>query len=131
MKRSRILVWTVLALLLAAAAAQAQETRRAKRYIIEVRTHLPESYVGRDDLSRDELNTVALKALRSAVGAKEFAHLDEDVRAAIDGAVEEADTVYKAVDAAAEAAGDADFDLLRVADHATRAMVASTGDPFP
>ncbi len=101
------------------------DVRKAKAYLSEVRRHLLRSYLERDKMSEVALAAAALKAFGKAL--KEV-DVPADQREAALAALESEETADGALDAIARAAPAADVNAL--ADHAARAMVQETGDPF-
>ncbi len=111
--------WSLLASsLLLGRTLERGDAKKAKAYLQEVKKHLLESFVDRDKLSDEQLTRAGVKALAGAAKG-------EDLR----DALRDAKSLGGAIDAAAELVGD-DFDFLAFADHAARAMVRETGDPY-
>ncbi len=104
------------------------DARRAKGYLREVKRHLLESYIDRQMLKDADLVASGLRAMSSALDHKDFAGVGAPARDAARKAIADAETLDAAVDAAAGAAPE--LDLVLLADHAARAMVRMTGDPF-
>ncbi|MBI2901406.1 MAG: PDZ domain-containing protein [Planctomycetes bacterium] len=114
---------------LSAAARQPEDLKKAKAYVAEVRKHLLESYVEREKLSGEKLDKAGLAGLAAAMDHRDYAALDEKTRVRIRGSVREARSVEAALDAVSIVVDDG-FDFLKFADHAARAMVRETGDPY-
>lgn len=108
----------------------APEVKKAKAYLAEVKKHLLESYIEREKLKGPDVEKAGVKGLAEAADHKDLAALPEDERAKLKDAVSKRETLDDALDAAAEVIGDGSFDWTVFADHAARAMVKSTGDPF-
>src|SRR5262249_43497629 len=102
----------------AAVEPRAGDLRKSKAYLREVKKHLLESYIDSDRLKEEDLIVAGIKAMAAAVAGR------AEVRDAILGS--------SSLEGALEAAEgiDADLDLIPLADHAARAMVAATGDPY-
>jgi carboxyl-terminal processing protease len=101
---------------LVAAEPEQGDLRKSKAYLREVKKHLLESYIDSDRVKEEDLIVAGIKAMAAASrGEVRDAVLGS---ASLEGALE-----------AAEGA-DADLDLIPLADHAARAMVATIGDPY-
>jgi carboxyl-terminal processing protease len=105
-----------------------EDLRRARAYLWEVQKHLLESYIERERVDRDRLSAAAARGMARAMDHRDFAALGPDVRAAVRTAVRGKNSMEEALTAAAEAAPG--LDLVKLADHAARAMIRETGDPF-
>ncbi len=105
-----------------------EDLRRARAYLREVQKHLLESYIERERVDRDRLSAAAARGMARAMDHRDFAALGPDVRAAVRKAVRGKNSMEEALAAAAEAAPG--LDLVKLADHAVRAMIRETGDPF-
>lgn len=118
----RILARSLLAVFLLAqavvAAPEAGDLRKSKSYLREVKKHLLESYIDSDRVKEEDLVVAGIKAMAEAM--KDRADVKAAVldSASLEGALEAAEGV------------DAGLDLIDLADHAARAMVAVTGDPY-
>jgi carboxyl-terminal processing protease len=101
----------------AAAAPQTGDLRKARAYVREVKKHLLESYIDSDHVQEEDLIVAGIRAMAGdpAARAARAAILSQ---ASLEDALEAAQTA------------DPDLDLIALADDATRAMVASTGDPY-
>lgn len=128
----RRLGWVLLLSSLAAGTLAARpetgDSKKARAYLREVRKHLLESYIDSDKIKEEALVAAALKAMVAALGHSDFASLDADTRASAKAAIRESETIDAALAAVDERAPG--VDLLRLSDHAARAMVRQTGDPF-
>jgi len=101
---------------LVAAEPEQGDLRKSKAYVREVKKHLLESYIDSDRVKEEDLIVAGIKAMAAASrGEVKDAVLGA---ASLEGALE-----------AAEGA-DPDLDLIPLADHAARAMVATIGDPY-
>lgn len=105
-----------------------EDLRRARAYLREVQKHLLESYIERERVDRDRLSAAAARGMARAMDHRDFGALGPDVRAAVRKAVRGKNSMEEALAAAAEAAPG--LDLVKLADHAARAMIRETGDPF-
>lgn len=105
-----------------------EDLRKARAYLREVQKHLLESYIERERMDRDRLSEAAVRGMARAMDHRDFAELDPAVRAAVRKAVRGKASMEEALAAAAEAAPG--LDLVKLADHAGRAMIRETGDPF-
>jgi carboxyl-terminal processing protease len=104
------------------------DTRKAKAYLREVRKHLLESYIDGKSLSEERLVGAALKAMAAAMRTPDFQSLEPEARDAVRSAIRDAETMDAAIDLVAERAPG--VNLILLADHAARAMIRVTGDPF-
>jgi carboxyl-terminal processing protease len=109
----------LLLLLLRAAAADpdAGDLRKARAYVREVKKHLLTSYIDSDRIKEEDLIVAGIRAMAA----------DPKFAAAKDAVLATA-SLEDALEAAEGAMPDAD--LIALADDATRAMVAVTGDPY-
>ena len=101
----------------AVAEPETGDLRKARAYLREVKKHLLESYIDRERVKEEDLIVAGITAMAGA--AK---------RAAIREAVMESASLEGALEAAE--AADPELDLIGLADHAARAMVSATGDPY-
>jgi C-terminal peptidase prc len=101
----------------AVAAPETGDLRKARAYLREVKKHLLESYIDRDRVKEEDLIVAGIVAMAGASKAK-----------GVKNAVMESASLESALEAAE--AADPDLDLIGLADHAARAMVAVTGDPY-
>jgi carboxyl-terminal processing protease len=124
----RRLGWVAALLCLLAGEVAAQDAKKAKSYLREVKRHLLESYIDREKLKDADLTAAALRGMAGAMDHKDFAALGAAGRAAVKKAVSGEETVDGALDAAVGAAPE--IDAIKLADHAAQAMVRQTGDPF-
>jgi carboxyl-terminal processing protease len=92
------------------------ELRKAKSYLREVKKHLLHSFIDSDRLREEDLIVAGMKAMADAS--------DAGTRKAI----LEQSSLEDALEAAERA--DPAIDLIALADHAARAMVGATGDPY-
>lgn len=126
------LSWGLALALLSATVADARpeagDARKAKSYLREVKKHLLESFIDREKVKEDRLNSVALRAMAAAMRHADFDALDDDTRDAVRGAIRDSETVDGALDAVSKRAPG--VDLIKLSDHAAMAMVKETGDPF-
>jgi len=92
------------------------DLRKSKAYLREVKKHLLESYIDSDRVKEEDLIVAGIKAMAAASRG--------EVRDAVLGSA--------SLEGALEAAEGADpgLDLIPLADHAARAMVATIGDPY-
>jgi carboxyl-terminal processing protease len=106
----------LLLLRVASAAPDTGDLRKARAYVREVKKHLLESYIDSDRVQEADLIVAGIRAMA----------------AASKGGVKEAVLAEASLEDALEAAAtaDRDIDLIALADAATRAMVASLGDPY-
>ena len=101
---------------LTAAEPERGDLRKSKAYLREVKKHLLESYIDSDRVKEEDLIVAGIKAMAAASRAEvQDAIL---ASASLEGALEAAEGV------------DPDLDLIPLADHAARAMVATIGDPY-
>ena len=110
------------------AAPETGDLRKSKAYLREVKKHLLESFIDSDRVKEEDLIVAGLKAMAAAMDAKEFESLSKDSRAGVRDAVLGEASLEGALEAAEGASGD--LDLIALADHAARAMVAAIGDPY-
>ena len=110
------------------AAPETGDLRKSKAYLREVKKHLLESFIDSDRVKEEDLIVAGLKAMAAAMDGKSFESLGKDARAAVREAVLAQASLEGGLQAAEEAASD--LDLIALADHAARAMVATTGDPY-
>lgn len=111
----------LLALLLARAVSAAPEggdLRKSKAYLREVKKHLLESYIDSDRVKEEDLIVAGIKAMAASMEGRAAVKSAILGSASLEGALEAAEGV------------DAELDLIALADHAARAMVAATGDPW-
>lgn len=120
--------WAAVLLAGIGARPEPDDLRRARAYLREVRRHLLESYIERERMDRERLSAAAVRGMVRAMDHRDFASLEPAARAAVRKAVRDQATLEEALAAAAEAAPD--IDLVKLADHAARAMIRETGDPF-
>jgi carboxyl-terminal processing protease len=120
--------WGAALLCLLASPLAAQDARKAKSYLREVKRHLLESYIDREKLKDADLSAAALRGMAGAMDHKDFAALGAPDRAAVRKAIGSEETIDGALDAAVGAASG--LDAIKLADHAAQAMVRQTGDPF-
>ncbi len=111
-------VAALLGFLFSSSLAQREDVRTAKAYLREVKKHLLESYVDRNRLSEEQLTKAGLRGLA-----------DASVEKGVAERVRKAESLDQALSAVAEQAEEG-FDFLAFADHAARAMVRETGDPY-
>jgi len=110
------------------AAPETGDLRKSKAYLREVKKHLLESFIDSERVKEEDLIVAGLKAMAAAMDAKDFESLGKDARAAVREAVLGEASLEDGLAAAEGAAGD--LDLIALADHAARAMVATIGDPY-
>jgi carboxyl-terminal processing protease len=110
------------------AAPDTGDLRKSKAYLREVKKHLLESFIDSDRVKEEDLIVAGLKAMAAAMDEKGFESLGKDIRAAVRDAVLSSSSLEDGLEAAEEAA--VDLDLIALADHAARAMVAAIGDPY-
>lgn len=111
-----------------ARASEADDTRKAKAYLREVKKHLLESFVDRERMKDQALVAAAVKGMKAALDHGDFAGLDADVRAAVKEALADRESIEEALDAAHERCAEIDF--IKLADHGARGMLKEAGDPF-
>lgn len=99
------------------AAPDAGDLRKCRAYVREVKKHLLQSYIDSDRLKEEDLVVAGIRAMAA----------DPRFPATHDAILAQA-----SLEDALEAAEGADpgADLIALADDATRAMVAATGDPY-
>ena len=101
---------------LVAAEPQQGDLRKSKAYLREVKRHLLESFIDSERVKEEDLIVAGIKAMAAASrGEMKDAIL---ASASLEGALEAAEGV------------DPDLDLIPLADHAARAMVATINDPY-
>ena len=128
--RAALAILIAVAAALPVEAARLSDVKRAKAYVAEVAKHLTESFIDRDKVDKAALERAGLKGLEAAPDHKDFAGLEAETRAALRDALKGKESAAAALDAAAGVIGEEKFDWLKLADHATRAMVKHVNDPF-
>ncbi|MBI2931989.1 MAG: PDZ domain-containing protein [Planctomycetes bacterium] len=125
----KVIALTALVLALAPR-ADGDGARRAKAYLAEVKKHLTQSYIDRERIDDRTLEQAGLRGLGEAANESDFGELSEEGRAALKDALREKKTLDDAFEAAGRTLEEDKVDWLKLADHAARAMVRATGDPY-
>jgi carboxyl-terminal processing protease len=111
-----------------AAEPEAGDLRKSKAYVREVKRHLLQSYIDSDRVKEEDLIVAGIRAMASGLDGPGFETLEKETRASVKAALLGQASLEDALEAAERAA--ADIDLIALADHAARAMVSATGDPY-
>lgn len=106
----------------------AGDLRTSKAYLREVKNHLLHSFIDSDRVKEEDLVVAGLKAMAAAMDGRSFRGLDPLERGAVRSAILDEASLEDALAAAQRTASG--IDLIELADHAARAMVASIGDPY-